>query len=139
MLAGDLQLSHSSGAKFKSSSKLFLYENPLIYPKKFAVGYAGHVELCLTILDFFIDPVNFKLPKKNETVEFIVLTEDGKMFTFNDPRKWIPVKNKHYAIGSGMTFAMGAMEAGKTPEEAVRLTMKLDKNTGFGVSKIEFK
>jgi len=34
------------------------------------------------------------------------------------------------AVGSGSTFAMGAMLAGATPEEAVHIAMKLDPYTG---------
>jgi ATP-dependent protease HslVU (ClpYQ) peptidase subunit len=92
----------------------------------------------MQIMDFFIDPQNFKIPKGYKETEFVILTEDKKIFTCCDPRKWLPVKDKHYAIGSGSHFAMGAMQAGKNPEEAVKVAMKLDKGTGFGVTKVVF-
>ena len=35
-----------------------------------------------------------------------------------------------YAIGSGCEFAMGAMLAGKSPKEAVKIAIKLDEGSG---------
>lgn len=126
-------MTHSNGIVFKSTSKLYTFENKLIYPKKFYVGFCGGVEEAIGVLQFFTDPTNFKAKKKAEA-EFAVLTEDHKMYTFNDPTKWIPLVGKFYAIGSGSHFAMGAMQAGKTPYEAVQLAIKLDKGSGFGVT-----
>jgi ATP-dependent protease HslVU (ClpYQ) peptidase subunit len=138
MMAGDTRVSHPSGATFNLGSKLTIYDNPLIYPKKFVVGYAGELEVALILLDYFIKPEEWKLPKKWQAAEFLVLTEQGKIFNFSDPRRWYPIKDKHYAIGSGATFAMGAMETGKTPAEALKIAIKLDKNSGGRITKVSF-
>lgn len=37
-----------------------------------------------------------------------------------------PIREKHFAIGSGAGFALAAMDCGKTPEEAVRVACKRD-------------
>jgi hypothetical protein len=131
-------MTHTNGIVFKGASKLYEFENKLIYPKKFAVGFCGDVDVAMHILTFFTDPTNYKAPKKLRECEFVVVTSDKKMYTFSNPTLWVPVANKFYAIGSGSHFAMGAMECGKTPEEAVKVAIKLDKNTGYGVSKVEF-
>lgn len=136
-IAADRQLTHANGIIFKSGSKLISYNNPQFYPTKFVVGYAGSVDLCFKILDCF-NTDNWKLPKKWESVEFLVLTEDHKLFTFSDPHKWYPVENDFYAMGSGSHFAMGALQTGLTAKEAVQVACKLDRNSGFGVSSISF-
>lgn len=41
-----------------------------------------------------------------------------------------PIRCASYAIGSGCDFAMGAMAAGATAEEAVRIACRLDPNCG---------
>src|ERR1700739_1124992 len=91
-IAGDLMLSHANGITFKSASKIQYIDNKLIYPKPFYVGLCGDVDTALNVLDFFIDPKNWDPPKKMTSAEFVVLTTDGKMFTFSDPRKWMPVR-----------------------------------------------
>lgn len=135
-IAADRQLTHSSGIKFKSASKLFSFEHPAIYKAPFVVGLCGDMDLALEVLEFFRNPETFKLPKNYRGAEFLVLTGDKKLYTFADPRKWLPIGDKFYAIGSGSHFAMGAMGAGKTPEEAVRIASKLDRGSGMGVSTI---
>lgn len=127
-------MTHSNGITFKSSSKLYEFENKLIYPKKFIVGFCGDVDTALHTLDFFIDPANWKPSKKTRDCEFVALTADHKMYTFSNPTKWVPLDGKFYAIGSGSHFAMGAMQAGSTPKEAVEHAIKLDKASGYGVT-----
>ncbi len=133
-IAGDLQMTHSNGITFKSTSKLFTFDNKLIYPQPFIVGFCGDVDSAINIMDFFRDPENYKGKKVNKGCEFVVLTKDKKMYTFSDPTKWLPLIGKFYAIGSGSHFAMGAMEVGKTPKEAVQIAIKLDKGSGYGVT-----
>lgn len=127
-------MTHSNGIIFKSTSKIFEFDNKLFYKKPFYVGFCGDVDTMQRTLEFFVDPDGWRLPKKYEATEFVVLTTDGKMFTFSDPRKWIPINSKFYAVGSGSHFAMGAMEKGATPKEAVEAAIKLDKASGFGVT-----
>ena len=137
-IAGDLQLSHASGVTFKAGSKLMLYDMPTVYKVKFAIGYAGNVDTCFQTLEFFTNPDEWKLPKSWQNSEFVVLTADHKIYTFSDPRKWLPVGDKFYSIGSGSHFAMGAMQTGASAIEAVKVATKLDKGTGKGVSHYDF-
>lgn len=127
-------MTHSNGIIFKSTNKLFVIENKLVYPKKFIVGFCGDTEVAAHILDFFINPLEWKPLKKYGGTEFVALTVSHKMFTFSDPTKWLPIKSKFYSIGSGSHFAMGAMETGMTPKEAVAVAIKLDKGSGKGVT-----
>jgi hypothetical protein len=137
-MACDKQATHSSGYKFKLKTKVFEVFQPLIYPKPFLVGYAGNVDQVGDVLEFLDDPTSMK-PPRAKGCEFIVLTEDKKIFTFVNVAKWILLDEKHYAIGSGSPFALGAMKAGASPKQAVKVAMESDPNTGFGVKEFKFR
>lgn len=44
-----------------------------------------------------------------------------------------------WAIGSGCDYALGAMEAGATAQEAVRIASRLDNQCGMGVDVVRFR
>lgn len=121
--------------KFRLKTKIFEYEQPLLYPKKFYVGLAGNVDKFADVLDWFVDPTQYKKPPTLGNGEGIILTADGKIFTFfKDPTNWLVIDQPTYAIGSGMHFAMGAMAAGAEPLEAVKQAIKLDPSSGMGTT-----
>lgn len=136
-IACDLQATHPGGLKFKVKTKIFEIFQPLIYEKKFAFGLAGNLENFPDIIAFFSDPENTKLPKKL-SIEGVVVTENKKIFTFTNPANWFLVNENKYAIGSGMNYAMAAMEAGKDPIEACRIASKFDPSTGLGFKTFSF-
>lgn len=133
-IAGDRQATHAGGLKFRLKTKIFEYEQPLLYPKKFYVGLAGSVDKFADVLDFFLDPAQYKKAPKLGGGEGIILTADGKIFTFSSSDSWIVVDQPTYSIGSGSHLAMGAMAAGATPVEAVKAAIKMDPSSGFGTT-----
>ncbi len=137
-IAGDCQANHNGGLKFKMTSKVHEFFQPLLWPTKFYVGFCGNVDDFPPVMAYLSDPTQFKKPPKSGNVECLVLTDDKKMFTFTNPSQWLVLQgNKHYAVGSGMNYAMAAMECGKTPLEAVKVASKFDKNTGMGFTHFE--
>ena len=108
-----------------------------MWPTKFYVGFSGDVDGIPDVVDFYHNIEDYKKPPK-VNVECLVLTEDKKLFTFVNPGKWLQIKEKYYAVGSGAQFAMGAMEAGKTPLEAVKIASKKDPMTGMGFKNYKF-
>ena len=121
--------------KFRLKTKIFEFESPLLYPKPFYVGLAGTVEKFADVLEFFRDPTQYKKPPSLGNGEGLILTTDGKIFTFfKDPTNWLVIDQPTYAIGSGMHFAMGSMESGATPLEAVKAAIKLDPSSGMGTT-----
>jgi hypothetical protein len=131
-IACDLQATHSGGYKFKLATKIGEFYQPLMYPTKFWVGFSGNVDAIPDIMDFYTNMHEYKKAPKIGGSECLVLTADKKLFTFVNPSKWLELKEKNYAVGSGAMFAMGAMEAGKTPLEAVKIASKKDPMTGMG-------
>ena len=138
-IACDKQATHASNFKFKVKTKLFEIENPLFYPTRFIIGYAGDLNIVPDILAYLTDVTGQTKQPKQKTTEFLVLTEDKKLFTFITPTKWILIDEPYYAIGSGMHYALGAMSAGATPLEAVKAAAKCDPNTGLGFKQMDFK
>lgn len=137
-IAGDLQLTHGSALRLRGAPKVYEYENNKFYDLPFAVGLCGVIDTCLDVLNCFDEDWDGKIPKKYKQCEFLVLTQDGKLFTFNSPLRWIEVKQPFYAIGSGSHIALGAMQAGATAVEAVQAASKHDLYTGFGVTNVSY-
>lgn len=135
-IACDQQVSHSSGYKLKIKSKIHYFYNTLIYPKPFYIGFAGSLDEAHSVLEWLNSPT--EKPPRTKMNEFIILTEDKKVFTFINPLRWIPIEEPFYAIGSGGQFALGALHAGSTPKEAVVIASKCDSGTGLGVKVFSF-
>lgn len=64
----------------------------------------------------------------------LMLNEAGELFLF-DSSPWAsgPIRSKFYAIGTGAEYAMGAMAAGASAKEAVKIACKLDPHSGLPV------
>lgn len=61
----------------------------------------------------------------------------GQIVVFDPPGYPIPVEDKLFATGSGGDLALGAMAAGASAEEAVRIAIAWDADSGFGVQVVE--
>ena len=101
------------------------------------MGFAGSLEDAHGMLEWFNSPT--EKPPKTRSNEFIILTEDRKIFTFVNPTRWVSINEPFYAIGSGGSYALGALHSGKTPREAVLVASKCDAGTGMGVKSFTFK
>lgn len=136
-IAGDRQATHSGGMKFRIKTKLYSFNTPLIYHKPFHIGMCGNIEDFSKIIDYFTDPLSHKKAPRLDKGEALVLSEDGKIWTFWTANNWTYIDQPFYAIGSGTHFAMGAMASGASPYEAIKHTMTLCPATGMGVTKID--
>ena len=72
--------------------------------------------------------------------DFIYVGKDGTAYWLTCPflRK-VRIVNKYYAIGSGGAFALGALEAGATVEQALAIAAKYDPHTGKTNRTVEIK
>jgi len=135
-IACDLQFTHGSGHKFKGSTKVHELYSPRLYHKPFYVGFCGAAQECQAVVQWLQDPDD--KPPKVRNSEFLILTQDKKMFAFQQPTNWLEVREQYYSIGTGMQYAAGAMAAGKTPLEAVKIAAKHDPSTGMGYKTFSF-
>lgn len=136
----DLQYTTEGYGKFKGNPKIYEFEPSSIYPTSYFVGFCGTAREMFTVGDFFASPDSYEsIPKVETEVAGLILTKDKKIFMFDSGLRWIEVKDQYFAIGSGASFAKGAMASGKTPLEAVRIAMKHDPYTGYGTKVFKFK
>lgn len=133
-IACDLQFTRGNH-KFKGSSKILSLEGSvpqsMFGVNKAFIGFAGNASAWGAIVSFFALGAKGN-PPKCKNIEFLMLTDKNQMHHSLDLRNWIYIPEKHFAIGSGSDFAIGAMSAGKTPKEAVVLASKHDIHTGLG-------
>lgn len=134
-IAGDRQANHSGGLMFRMWGKVHKFNTPLLYPELFYVGLCGDTDSFADVISFLQNPTEHKKAPSLKNGEALVLSGDGKIWTFKNAGNWMRVAQDFYAIGSGSHLAMGAMAAGATPVEAVKHASKHDPNTGMGVTK----
>ena len=128
---GDLQMTNGT-YKFKCSGKVFRFKaHPNTCAHDFIVGFAGTADDMLEVKYFFDDPD--KKPPVAKGVYGLVLTERGEIYRFDNYKRWIETNEPFSAIGSGRDFALGAMAAGLSPKEAVKVAMTKDTFTGMGI------
>lgn len=63
----------------------------------------------------------------------VAIDDKGRVWYCGDSLVWLPISLRHWAIGSGCDYAMGAMAAGASAAKAVRIASGLDTNSGVGV------
>lgn len=65
-----------------------------------------------------------------EHVQAVCISKERKLYMFDsDPRPYV-IDDKVYAIGSGSNFALGALAAGASPRDAIRIAARYDPGTG---------
>lgn len=82
-----------------------------------------------------------KLPsidQEEPTFDVLVVTKSRKAYLYNGSDYPHELGNTKYAIGTGASFALGAMYAGKSAKEAVEIASQLDTGTGLGVDVVTF-
>lgn len=97
------------------------------------IGFAGNVEQALRFIEWRRTPET--KPAFAETINFqaIELTPEGKLVWWGAEMVGIPIEGDCYAIGSGSAFALGAMEMGATPKQAIQIAARWDDSTGTDV------
>lgn len=74
-----------------------------------------------------------KLKEGESSAQCVVFLPDGLMAWFHEDGM-TPVRAPFHAIGSGSAYAIGAMAAGASAPDAVRIAMQHDTGTGGSVT-----
>lgn len=69
-------------------------------------------------------------PTKVDDCVVLVLRPDGTMWEFCGSLCPMPITESYHAAGSGMASALGALDAGATPQQAVEIAIKRDAYSG---------
>ena len=91
---------------------------------------AGSRALCLKFQDWIRGGMQGDCPfEGQDDGNGFIAAPNGVAVCWSTNGPW-PVRAPFYALGSGYQLAMGAMEAGASAEEAVRVAIKHDTGTG---------
>lgn len=94
----------------------------------------GDVARGLLFIDSIVnDDKPSKRPKLKGTVVVEFDRKTGKLGLWQHHLVCLPVEDKYWAEGSGGQIALGAMAAGATAVEAIKIAAKHDSYTGGGV------
>lgn len=126
-MAGD-SLVDDGGIRAKTT-KIFRVKNDL-------VGLAGSLGEGLEWIEWYGSDTDDDPPTLANT-NIIILKKGGQIYTIDPTGFPIKASEKFYAIGSGAPAAMGAMYAGKTPTEAVKIACKVCISTGLPVKTLK--
>ena len=100
------------------------------------VGYVGRSCYEQVFLDWFKSGRPSPMPVIEDDMTAIVILS-GKILEFKKECLPLEVNMPFWAIGCGAEYAMGAMAAGKTADEAVKIACRFDINCGLGVDVLE--
>lgn len=99
------------------------------------IGTAGDTGFGLAIVDWLEGRADKPAKEPEQGFSALVLAPGGKVSVIDRYGVELPVLAPA-AVGSGMDFAIGAMEAGISPEASVRIAARRDPNTGGKITVI---
>lgn len=140
-IACDLQFTYGGHTKFKGSTKVLSLDNKLVYDmfgvKQAYIGFSGNADAWGQVVSWFSLGGEGK-PPPCKKIEFLMLTDKKQIYHATTLSNWMLIPEKHFAIGSGGEFAMGAMSSGQTPLQSVKVASKHDIGTGMGFKEYSF-
>ena len=80
-------------------------------------------------------PFHVLEPPNIEGASFITITDKGEMWYMVDNGQWAEICDDYMAMGSGGDFATGAIAAGASPKQAMKIAHQFDAMTGSKVMK----
>lgn len=133
VLAGD-RLSHVGGTPVRAR-KVYRVRDP--DGRIALVGFAGAMVAIEPILEWMRTGEKPSLKNLKWTV---MLVDDERVVHYmtSETCRWDSIGSVVWAIGSGSDYALGAMYAGKSATDAVRIASRLDIETGRGCDVVTF-
>lgn len=117
LMAADSQ--STEGSLITKTQKIFKVNGDII-------GFAGNHQDGLLFVEWY----KHKGDKPAlDDFQGLVLTRDGSLFAYEDKLVPIPIHEPFASIGSGSHLAIGAMEMGADPVQAVKVAAKWDAYT----------
>lgn len=100
------------------------------------VGLSGdNFAECLLLLDWLRSDRQGERPvfSGEDSVEALELTADGRLVYWDKSMRGVPLMDALHGIGSGSQYAIGAIEAGATPVDAITIASRRDPNSKLPV------
>lgn len=121
-------LINGSGVKHGHVTKLYQAENGDI------IGVAGSAFRILPFIEWYNGDRKTPFEADPENFEALVLTTHGTIHAFNHAGDYIIESGPNAAAGSGSAVALGALDAGASPQEAVEIACRRDLYTGGNIT-----
>lgn len=102
------------------------------------LGATGDVDEIAKFIEWYTNGSVGKQPKRSKDFRVIRLNSEG-LHIIDSNSYWLKLDDKFFAVGSGGQFAIGAMEMGATPENAVRIAAKHDLFTNSSITVFKLK
>lgn len=118
VMAADSQV--TSGNRKSHTLKIYKVDGDII-------GFCGGLEDGLLFVDWYKHKGD--KPSMEEDFGALVLCKDGTMFEYGSKLVKSEIKEPFASIGSGSDIAIGAMEMGADPKQAVKIAAKWDAYT----------
>lgn len=109
--------------------------------RRFLVAFSGDANYCFAVLGWMRGgPRPGAYPNKDGAYTIaVVIDEKNRIWRMDsDDLKYVPVLEKIHASGAGQDYAIGALEAGATATEAIRITIKRSDYAALGVDSVRF-
>lgn len=139
-LAAD-SCSWSGGARRKVC-KVFKVRAP--DGQRFLVAFAGSGSFAIAVLAWMRgqaerpDPALFVPPEQRDHQCALVIDERRRVWQLGNELVYTQMRERIYAFGGGQDFAWGALEAGASAVQAVRIAIKRSDFAGLGVDSVRF-
>jgi hypothetical protein len=104
--------------------------------KVYLLGCCGGYGAALKFIEHFKKNGFSRLPEIRDT-SVLIIGKDGA-WSYEEDGTLSPMNESPWGIGSGGDYALGAMMAGATAEEAVAIGIELDVNSGLGIDTVKF-
>lgn len=105
--------------------------------KPFGIGACGdgfHARAILDAIQFGTEIPNPELYGiEDASVAVAIAVQRGKVWLVSAMGEWMPIHEKKMALGGGFEFAIGAMEAGASAVDAVRIAAKRSNASSHGI------
>lgn len=128
-LAGDTRVTAAETIMPERERKVFRFPNGFLFG---AAGASDEIEKLMQSVKR-----SLKTPKLPEC-DGLMVDPDGKVFWYEGSH-WQPLKAPFAAIGSGKSYALGALYYGASALEAVKIGCKLDVHSGVPIHIVRLK
>lgn len=121
------------GKKYRYSGKIKRLSNGCL------AGFAGTISTGQVLMEWLVaaDPKKKLEFTDEEDAEVILVTPTGDIMFCDRNGGMIWSDDKRVAIGTGGDIAFGALLAGATAEQAVKIAIERDPNSGFDVVSLD--
>lgn len=112
--------------------------------RRFLVAFAGNGSFALAVLAWMRgererpDPLAFMGHADLQNQCALVIDQDRRVWQLGNELVYTRMRERVYAFGAGQEFAWGALEAGATAAQAIRIAMKRSDYAGISIDTVKF-